>query len=59
VTDPCAFFYQPDPQRQVWVMAKPMKLVRRGARHFYLVGTMPDGAVVKLRLAAGSLDARL
>lgn len=46
------FFYRPDPDREAWTAAKPVRLVKRGPRHFYLVGRKPDGEEVETRLLA-------
>jgi hypothetical protein len=51
---PGPFYYRPDPKKPIWTHAKPEKLVRRGPRHYLVVGTKPDGARVEARLAAGS-----
>lgn len=50
---PSPFFYQPDPQKAFFVPAKAEKLVRRGARQYFMVGRMPDGREVEVRLSAG------
>ena len=46
------FFYRPDPDREVWTAAKPVRLVRRGPREYYLVGRKPNGEEVEVRLGA-------
>jgi hypothetical protein len=52
---PSPFFYQPDPRKAFFVPAKPEKLVRRGPRHYFMVGKKPDGREVEVRLTAGRL----
>jgi hypothetical protein len=49
------WFSQPDPRRQFFVAARPRRLVRRGPRRYFMVGTNPDGREVEVRLTAGSL----
>jgi hypothetical protein len=49
------FYYRPDPNRAYWCHAKPEKLVRRGPRHYVMVGSKPDGTRVETRLTAGSV----
>jgi hypothetical protein len=48
------FFYRPDPRGDIWCAAKPVRLVRRGPREFYLVGRRPDGEEVEARLMPGA-----
>ena len=49
------FSYQPNPKRAYWCQLKPEKLVRRGPRHYVVVGSKPDGTRVETRLTAGSV----
>jgi hypothetical protein len=51
---PSPFFYQPDPRKAFFVPAKAEKLVRRGPREYFIVGTKPDGREVEVRLTAGT-----
>jgi hypothetical protein len=51
---PSPFFYQPDPQKRLFVPAKAEKLVRRSPREYFLVGRKPDGREVEVRLTAGA-----
>jgi hypothetical protein len=48
------WFFQPDPEKPVFVAAKAEKLVRRGAREYFMVGRKPDGREVEIRLTSGS-----
>ena len=48
------WFFQPDRQKPFFVPAKAEKLVRRGSRHYFMVGRKPDGSAVEVRLTAGS-----
>jgi hypothetical protein len=49
-----AWFFQPDPEKPIFVPAKAEKLVRRGAREYFMVGRKPDGREVEIRLTSGS-----
>jgi len=44
------FSYQPDPDKQYQVQAKPEKLVRRGPGAYYLMARKPDGSRMEWRL---------
>jgi hypothetical protein len=48
------WFFQPVRQIPFFVPAKAEKLVRRGPRHYFMVGKKPDGSSVEVRLTAGS-----
>jgi hypothetical protein len=48
------WFFQPDPQKPFFAAAKAEKLVRRGAREYFMLGKKPDGSPVEIRLTAGS-----
>ena len=50
------FFYQPDRDKLLFVQAKPEKLVRRGPRAFFLVGSKPDGERVEVRLTSARFE---
>jgi hypothetical protein len=48
------WFFQPDPEKPVFAAARAEKLVRRGAREYFMVGRRPDGREVEVRLTSGS-----
>ena len=50
--NPGPFFYQPDPGKALFVPARAEKLVRRGPCDYFMVGTMPDGREVEVRLSS-------
>jgi hypothetical protein len=48
------WFFQPDPEKPLFVAAKAEKLVRRAPRHYFMVGRKPDGSTVEVRLTSGT-----
>jgi hypothetical protein len=48
------WFFQPDPEKPLFVVARAEKLVRRGPREYFMVGRKPDGREVELRLTSGT-----
>jgi hypothetical protein len=48
------WFFQPDPDKPIFAAARAEKLVRRGAREYFMVGRRPDGREVEVRLTPGS-----
>jgi hypothetical protein len=48
------WFFQPDPEKPIFVPAKAEKLVRRSPREYFMVGRKPDGREVEVRLTSGS-----
>jgi hypothetical protein len=47
------WFSQPDPKRKFFVPATAKRLIRRGPRHYFMVGSGPDGTEVEIRLSGG------
>ena len=52
---PSPFYFQPDPKKPYVVAARAEKLVRRGAREYFMVGRKPDGRTVEVRLTTGAV----
>jgi hypothetical protein len=50
------WYWQPDPRKPFFVCAKPTKLVRRGRREYFMLGTKHDGADVEVRLGRGRFE---
>ncbi len=48
------FFFQPDPEKPLFVPAKAEKLVRRGPCEYFMIGRKPDGREVEVRLTSVS-----
>jgi hypothetical protein len=46
------WYSQPDPGKPFFVPAKAKRLIRRGPRKYFMVGTRPDGRQVEIRLTA-------
>jgi hypothetical protein len=51
---PGPFFFQPNPEKCLFVPARAEKLVRRGPGEYSLIGRKPDGRQVEARLTAAT-----